>query len=102
MSITTALARCIYAFTMFDIQDVDGNGNNACQVYFNRYTGASARRCINMVESFKALGLNIWAPTADGRTPEQIIDGLLALVPELLPWVPELTIPKHLFIRLRL
>ncbi|MBL4694046.1 hypothetical protein JKY72_01630 [Candidatus Gracilibacteria bacterium] len=67
-----------------DIQDVDCKGNDACQVYFDIHSPTSAAVCVEMVESFKELGLDIWAPTADGRTPKQIIDGLLALTDDQL------------------
>ena len=58
--------------------DVDGNGNNACQVYYNMEFGADY--CVRnttererMTHSFKVLGLDIWVPVRDGQTPEQLI-----------------------------
>ena len=69
---------CLLAAMGVNIRDVDGHGNNACQVYFNMNFGADF--CVRsradreqMIQSFKTLGLDIWAPVRDGQTPQQLI-----------------------------
>ena len=61
-----------------NIRDIDGNGSDACQVYFNMEFGKDY--CVRntadrewMTRTFKTLGLDIWSPVRDGQTPEQLI-----------------------------